>query len=72
MLSYIIRRIIYMVFILWAVSIVAFVIIQLPPGDFLASRIAQLEEAGTKVSKAEIASLKKTIWSEPTNVSTIF
>jgi len=48
-----------MVIIVWAVSVVAFVIIQLPPGDYLTSYIMQLEEAGTEVSEAEIASLRK-------------
>ncbi len=59
MLYYFLRRLIYMVIIVWAVSVVAFVIIQLPPGDYLTSYIMQLEEAGTEVSEAEIASLRK-------------
>lgn len=48
-----------MVITLWAVSVVAFVVIQLPPGDYLTSYIMELEEAGTEVSEAEIASLRK-------------
>jgi len=59
MLYYFLRRLIYMVITVWAVSVVAFVIIQLPPGDYLTSYIMQLEEAGTEVSEAEIASLRK-------------
>jgi len=59
MLSYIIRRFFYMILVLLVVSIVAFIIIQLPPGDYLTSYIIQLESAGTKVSEAEIASLKR-------------
>ena len=59
MLFYVIRRLLYMVIILLAASIVAFIIIQLPPGDYLSSYIMQLESAGTRVSEAEIASLRK-------------
>ena len=39
MRSYIIRRFLYMIVILFAVSIVAFIIIQLPPGDWLTNLI---------------------------------
>ena len=59
MLYYFLRRLIYMFITLWAVSVVAFVIIQLPPGDYLTSYIMELEEAGNAVSEAEIASLRK-------------
>ena len=59
MLYYFLRRLIYMFITLWVVSVVAFVIIQLPPGDYLTSYIMELEEAGTGVSEAEIASLRK-------------
>ena len=41
-----------------AVSIIAFVIIQLPPGDFLTSYIASLGETGEMASEAELAALK--------------
>lgn len=48
-----------MFIILFLLSVVAFVIIQLPPGDYLTSYVMQLQLTGTKVSEAEIASLKK-------------
>lgn len=41
MLSYVIRRFIYMVVVWLILSAIAFVIIQLPPGDFVTSYIAQ-------------------------------
>jgi len=41
-----------------AVSIIAFTIIQLPPGDFLTSYIASLGETGEMASEAELAALK--------------
>jgi len=59
MLYYFLRRLIYMVITVAAVSVVAFTIIQLPPGDYLTSHIMQLEEEGTLISESEIASLKR-------------
>jgi len=59
MLFYLIRRIIYILITLWLVSIVSFVLIQLPPGDYLNSYIMQLQQAGTEVTEAEVASLRK-------------
>jgi len=59
MLSYFIRRLTYMLVILLAVSIAAFIIIQLPPGDFLTSYIAELRMTGQVVDESQIASLKK-------------
>jgi len=59
MLSYVLRRLLYMAVLLLAISVVAFIIIQLPPGDYLTSYIASLREQGTTVSLAEIATLEK-------------
>lgn len=56
--TYIFRRLLYTIPVLLAVSILAFTIIQLPPGDYLTSRIAQLELYGTPASVEEIASLR--------------
>ena len=41
MLSYLIRRVLLALFTCWAISVLAFVIIQLPPGDFVDAYIAQ-------------------------------
>ncbi|MGQ9632525.1 MAG: ABC transporter permease [bacterium] len=57
--SYFIRRFLYMVVILLIMSVVSFVIIQLPPGDYLSSYIMQLQISGQLVDKAQIDSLKK-------------
>ncbi len=40
-----------------AVSVISFILIQLPPGDFLSTYVANLTEAGTEVSASELASL---------------
>ncbi|MGI6208082.1 MAG: ABC transporter permease [Anaerolineae bacterium] len=58
MLRYVLRRIIFMIPTLLAVSIVTFVIIQLPPGDWLTSYIARLSSTGETVDQATIESLK--------------
>ena len=59
MLSYIARRFLYMILILVAVSVIAFTIIQLPPGDYLTSYIQRLEISGEIVDEAKVASLKR-------------
>lgn len=59
MLSYIIRRLLYMAIIMLTVSVVAFILIQLPPGDYLSSYIITLRSSGQLVDEAEIAALRK-------------
>lgn len=58
MLRFIIRRLIAMVLTIWAVSFVAFTIIQLPPGDYLTSYMAQLSAAGDRVDPQMIEDLR--------------
>jgi peptide/nickel transport system permease protein len=58
MLSFIIRRVILMVPLLLVLSIVTFVIIQLPPGDYLTVYIQQLEASGQQFDEAEIQRLR--------------
>ena len=48
-----------MLVVLLATATVSFVLIELPPGDYLTSYIMQLRESGADVSKAEIAALEK-------------
>ncbi len=57
MLSYIIRRIIVLIPLLFIISIISYVIIELPPGDYLTMYIMELRRAGTRVGEAEIARL---------------
>ena len=58
MLSFIIQRLLSMVLTLFAVSIVAFAIIQLPPGDYLTSYIASLSATGDQVDPRVIENLR--------------
>lgn len=48
-----------MIPILVAISIITFIIIQLPPGDFLTSYVAELSTSGESVDQAELEALKK-------------
>ena len=50
MLGYLIRRILTMIPTLLIVSVLVFVIIQLPPGDYLESYIAELQSQGESVN----------------------
>lgn len=59
MIAYIIRRLLYMVPTLFAISIVAFLIIQLPPGDFLTTLVANMQERGETVDLAQLDALKE-------------
>ncbi len=54
MIGYIIKRLIYMVLTLVMVSIVAFVIINLPPGSFIETYATQLEASGSPATAAQL------------------
>ncbi len=56
---YIGKRLLIMVPTLFIISIIVFTIIQLPPGDFLATRQLQLQEAGDEASLQELRSLRQ-------------
>ena len=58
MLRYLIRRILLMIPTLLVVSMLIFIIIQLPPGDYLESHIAELESQGESVDPQKIAMLR--------------
>jgi peptide/nickel transport system permease protein len=55
MLRYVIKRLIYMVPTLFGMSIIAFMIIQLPPGDYLSSMLASMADAGININEEQIA-----------------
>lgn len=55
MLSYLVRRITYALVMLVLVSFVSFLIIQLPPGDFLTQKIAELQARGDRSADNRIA-----------------
>ena len=58
MIDYIARRLLIMIPTLVAISAITFIIIQLPPGDFLTTQIAELESQGESVDQAKIDALR--------------
>ena len=59
MVSYVIRRALYMAVVLVVVSVIAFLIIQLPPGDYLTVYAANQQALGRDVDQAELAAMGK-------------
>ena len=53
MLAYIARRIVTLIPILFLISLVSFIIIQLPPGDWVTRQINQLKLSGIQVDEGE-------------------
>lgn len=46
MLRYLVRRFLYMVFTVWIISVIAFGVIQLPPGDYVSNLVQQMLRIG--------------------------
>lgn len=59
MLTYVIRRILIMIPTMLAISILTFIIIQLPPGDYLSTYIAALEAQGEGANLEKIEFLRR-------------
>ena len=58
MLQFIIRRLFIFIPMLFLMSVVAFAIIQAPPGDFLTDYIAQLQATGELADESEVEALR--------------
>ncbi len=58
MLSYVVKRILIMIPMMVAISLIVFVVIQLPPGDFLESLVSQLASQGDRIDPAQLLVLK--------------
>ncbi len=59
MLAYLVRRLILAVLTIGAISVLSFVIIKLPPGDYVTSYIAQMSGSGGFVSEQEAEALRR-------------
>jgi len=60
MKEYILRRFVFMLVLLVLVSVFAFIVIQLPPGDYLSTYVSRLEqELGGEVDRAIIDGLRR-------------
>ena len=58
MLAYIVRRFFLAILTIWAITILSFLIIQLPPGDYVTSYIATMSASGNQVTEAEAQALR--------------
>src|SRR5262245_34058921 len=58
MLGYLARRLLLALFTCWAISVLAFVIIQLPPGDFVDAYISNLSASGSGISADQAEQLR--------------
>jgi len=58
MLSYVFRRLLYMLVVVWLVSLVSFLIIQLPAGDFVTTLAVQYARQGRNIDQAQLDNLR--------------
>jgi peptide/nickel transport system permease protein len=59
MIVFILKRMLILLPLLIVISIISFTIIQLPPGDYISSYVAQLKAAGREVTEMEIVRLTR-------------
>ncbi len=59
MITYVARRLMLALVTIWAISVVSYAIIQLPPGDFVDSYIANLSASGSMVSAQEADAMRE-------------
>lgn len=58
MVSYVVRRFLAGLLTIWAATVISFIAIQLPPGDFVTSYIANLQSTGTVISAEEAEAIR--------------
>jgi len=59
MLAFIVRRLLYMIPTLIVISFASFIIIQLPPGDYLTAYMAKLAQSGVDLDASAVAALRQ-------------
>jgi peptide/nickel transport system permease protein len=59
MLAFLTRRVLTMIWTLIGISVLVFVIIQLPPGDYLTTYIAEIQAQGERMQEEKIAFLRE-------------
>ena len=59
MLNYIIRRLFAGIVTIWAASIISFIVIQLPPGDYVTTYVAALQSTGTMVNSEQADAIRE-------------
>jgi peptide/nickel transport system permease protein len=58
MISFLARRLLYMVLTIWLISIIAFMVIQLPPGDYVSQEVRRMIGQGVNVTPEMEAHLR--------------
>lgn len=58
MLAYLARRVLLAAITIWAITAVTFIILKLPPGDFVDAYVAQASASGASISAAEADALR--------------
>lgn len=59
MFAYVARRLLYIIPTLLIISIISFIIIELPPGDYMTAYLANLGTQGTAASQDQIAAMRQ-------------
>jgi peptide/nickel transport system permease protein len=59
MVGYVVKRILLMIPTLIGISMISFMIIQLPPGDYLTSLMASMADSGAVVDPAQVARMRE-------------
>lgn len=59
MVAFLVRRLLLAVLTVWAISVLSFIIIHLPPGDYVTSYIASMSASGSAVSEGEAQALRE-------------
>lgn len=60
MLQFVIKRLLLFPILLFIFSMIAFALIQAPPGDFLTSYVAELAASGSSIDQAQVEALRRT------------
>lgn len=58
MVQYLIKRIFLAIVTVWAITVLSFIIIQAPPGDYLTAYVAQLQASGSQIQQGEADALR--------------
>lgn len=72
MKSYILKRLLYMVLLLFLISIFAFIVIQLPPGDYVSAYVARMTSEMGSVDESVIESMRRSFGLDKSPVEQYF
>lgn len=59
MLNYLAKRLVYMIVVCILISIISFIIIQLPPGDYLTTYVSNLQRDGRDISQQQLQAMEE-------------